>query len=382
MNQPLVLHTITELNYGGAEQLLVNVLRYVLAQPTSQFRHQVVTLYDGQTPLSQELRALGVPVHDLQMKKSEHGRVTAPYQFWRLLRQEKPAIIHNWLYHASLLGRTMGRLAQTPVIITARHTSQFGIPLRTRLYNWTGRLDDRTILICEAMRSTEQGAPERYITIYNGIPSLSLPPRETARAKLLAELGLPDTAVFILTIGRLHPAKGHRDTIPALRQLRTSHPHAHFLWVGDGEEYAHLAAQIAEANLTSHVHLLGKQPDIAPFLASADIFLLPSRWEGVPVAIQEAMAAGLPVVSTAVGGIPELVQDGQTGLLVPPQDPTALAQALITLLNDHGRATQMGQAGRQRIADHFTIEQMVTQTEALYERLLQEKLGMNFRDTV
>jgi glycosyltransferase involved in cell wall biosynthesis len=371
MTLPLVLHTITELNYGGAEQLLVNMLRYASQSATPAFRHQVVTLYDGDTPLAQQIRQIGIPVVDLQMKGN--GRFAAPLRFWQLIRRERPFIIHNWLYHASLMGRTLGRLAQTPVIVTARHSVHLGSRQRERLHQWTGRFDDRTILICDFMRHQESGPATRYVTIYNGIPPLELPPRDAARAALRAELGLPATAVLSLTTGRLHPVKGHADVIPAVAPLVEQWPQLHFVWAGEGEQRPLLEAKLATHNLTSHIHLLGNRADVPHLLAASDLFLMPSQWEGISVAILEAMAAGLPVVATAVGGTPELVIHNETGLLIPPQDPEALAQAVSHLLSHPEQAAQMGQNGRQRAATHFTIQRMVTQIETLYERLLREK---------
>ncbi len=371
MTKPLVLHAITELNYGGAEQLLVNMLRYVGQTMDPAFRHQVVTLYDGATPLAAQIRQTGTPVVDLQMKGA--GRFAAPYRFWQLVRRERPSIIHNWLYHASLLGRTLGRWAGTPVIVTARHSVHLGSPARERLHHWTGRFDDRTILICDFMHGQEVGRASRYVTIYNGIPPLALPPRQTARASLRAELGLPATAVLVLTTGRLHPVKGHADALPALAQVVAQRPETHFVWAGEGEERPRLEHWLREHTLTAHVHLLGARADVPALLAASDLFLLPSRWEGVSVAILEAMAAGLPVVATAVGGTPEVVVEGQTGLLVPPQDPHALAGAILRLLDRPEAAARLGEAGSQRVAAHFTLAHMVAQTEALYADLLRPK---------
>jgi glycosyltransferase involved in cell wall biosynthesis len=368
MRPTLVLHVITELNYGGAEQLLVNMLRQFEPISHNPFQHQVVTLYDGATPLAQQIRQMGIPVVDLQMKGS--GRLTGPFRFWQLLRQERPVIIHNWLYHASLMGRILGRLAGVPIVVTARHSVQFGSIWREYLHRWTGRLDDRTILICDFMRQQEIGPAARYVTIYNGIPPIHFPVRTGARQALQTELKLPPTAVLVLTTGRLHPVKGHAEAIPALAQVVAQRPDVHFVWAGEGEERPLLEQRLARYNLTGRVHLLGNRDDVPALLTASDLFLLPSHSEGLSVAVLEAMAAGLPVVATAVGGTPELVIDGESGLLVPPRDPAALAEAILALLNDPGLAQRLGENGRYRATTQFTIQQMVQQTESLYEQLL------------
>jgi glycosyltransferase involved in cell wall biosynthesis len=117
----------------------------------------------------------------------------------------------------------------------------------------------------------------------------------------------------------------------------------------------------------------GHRTDVPEILQALDIFVLPSNWEGLPNAVLEAMAAGLPVVATRVGGVPEVVVEGQTGILVPPRDPNALADALLTLLRDPNLRRRMGQAGRQRVQEYFSVDQMVSKTETLYEQLLSEK---------
>ena len=366
------MHLITELNYGGAEQLLANTMQHVWSE---QFRHIVVTLYDGDTPPADSIRRAGVPVVDLAMKRN--GRLRGLWQFFRLLRQERPEIIHNWLIHAALLGRVMGRLLGVPVIVSARHSVNFGNSLRRWLNCWTIRLDDRTIAICDHMHQVEMAqtgaATDKIVTIYNGIPKISFPSRESARASLLGALQLPPEARLVGTVGRLHAAKGHADMVMAIPQIVAQQPLAHFIWIGDGPERVALEAQVEQLEVAGHVHFLGDRNDVPELLAALALFVMPSRWEGLSIAIMEAMATGLPVVATAVGGTPELVVDGETGLLVPPQDADSLAQAIRQLLENPALARRMGEAGRQRVQNHFTIAEMVSQTEQLYDMILRQK---------
>ncbi len=367
-----VLHLITELNSGGAEQLLATSMQQ---KWPAHYRHSVVTLYDGDTALAESIRQVGIPVVDLAMKRN--GRIRGLWQFYRLLRQERPHIIHSWLIHAALLGRVMGRLTGVPIIVTARHSVDFGSGLRQRLNRWTSHLDDRTIAICDHMRQVEMAqtgvATEKIVTIFNGIPNVTFPERQSARTALLQSLRLPPDALLVGTVGRLHAAKGHADLAEAVPQIVTAMPQVHFVWIGDGPERTALEAQVKRLEIAGHVHFLGDRTDVPALLVALDLFVMPSRWEGLSVGILEAMAAGLPVVATAVGGSPELVIDGEAGRLVPPQDAAVLAQAIRQILINPVLARQMGAAGRQRVQSHFTIEQMVRQTEQLYDALLQMK---------
>jgi glycosyltransferase involved in cell wall biosynthesis len=147
----------------------------------------------------------------------------------------------------------------------------------------------------------------------------------------------------------------------------------HVVIVGEGPERARLEAQAAHLGLAEQVHFVGHQQDVRPWLAAFDVCVLSSDWEGMSNAILEAMAAGLPVVATAVGGTPEVVVDGVTGFLVPPRDPQALADAILRLLRDPDLRRRMGEAGRAHVTEHFSVEQMVHKRERLYEELLKEK---------
>lgn len=372
-----ILHLITELNFGGAEQLLVNTL---LHSRPDRFRHEVVTLFAGDTPLAEALRQAGVPVSDLRLKSA--GRFGRLWQFYRRLRRDKPAVVHGWLIHAILVARVLGRLAGVPIIISARHSVNLGGRSRVWLNRLTARLNDCTIAICDLMRRVEMEQtgmpPDKIVTIYNGVPPLNFPSREAARAALCQQLGLPENVIIVGTVARLHEAKGHADLVRAIPYIVAERPQTHFVWLGEGDQQDNLIRLVEALGVAAHVHFAGSQTNVPVWLAGMDLFVLPSLWEGLSVALLEAMAASLPVVATAVGGTPEVILDGVTGLLVPPRDPAALAASLLSLLRDPARAAQMGESGRQRVADHFTLDNMIQQTEALYEALLAEKLGLRY----
>jgi glycosyltransferase involved in cell wall biosynthesis len=172
-------------------------------------------------------------------------------------------------------------------------------------------------------------------------------------------------------VANLRPMKGHADVIAALPAIVEQIPDVVFMFVGRDNMNGEIQRLAQESGLSEYIIFTGFNPEVRPFYQLFDIFLLPSTWEGCPVSILEAMAMKKPVVGTAVGGIPELVVDGQTGLLIPPHNPVAIAEALVSLLKNPDGACKMGQAGRIRVEKHFTLPKMVEEIEAVYEELLR-----------
>jgi glycosyltransferase involved in cell wall biosynthesis len=368
-SQPVsVFHLITELDQGGAQMALYRLLAH---GDNGRFTPRVLCLYNGDKVVAQQIRQLGIPVADLGM--SGQWRLDALWRLYRILRKERPSILHCWMFHANVIGRLVGRLAGVPIVITARRNVEIGGPRREQIKRYTRHLDDAVIAVCELARQAEIERtavnPQKVVTIYNGI-NLPAPAPLARLTELRSELGLPLDAPVVICVSRLHRQKGHDDLLAAWKQVTAVHPSAHLLIVGDGERRAELAKMAAGQR---HVHFTGQRNDAPDLLALSSLLVLPSLWEGLPNVVLEAMAAGLPVVATAVGGTPELIIHNETGLLVPPQNPDALAQAIVQLLDQPEQAARMGRNGRQRAAEQFTIERMAAQTEALYNRLLTEK---------
>jgi len=195
---------------------------------------------------------------------------------------------------------------------------------------------------------------------------------ESARA----ELDLPPNAFVISTVGRLHEQKGHEYLLLAARELCAQEKDAIFLIAGYGPLRKHLEARTGELGIASRVRFLGYRKDVKRILAASDVFALPSLWEGMSNAILEAMAAGKPVVATAVDGNVEQVVHGETGLLAPPADSDALAKAFLELARDRRRAREMGDRGRERARRNFPVERMTGAHIELYAKLLKEKAGI------
>jgi sugar transferase (PEP-CTERM/EpsH1 system associated) len=365
-----VLHLITELNIGGAEKVLSRLLSRL---DRERFAPAVACLYGGDGPVADEIRSLGIPVTDLGM--TAKWRLDAFVRLYRLLYRQRPTILHTWMFHANVPGRVLGRLAGVPIVISSERTMGQEGGLRRWLNRITGPLPDRVACVSESVAEfaaqTIGIPPAKLAVIPNGIPLEDFQPGDRSRARV--DPGIPLRAVVAGTVGRLQPVKGTSYLLEAWSRLASDHPDAILLLVGGGSQQAALERMSRRLGISERVRFLGDRADVPDLLRGMDVFVLPSLWEGMPNAALEAMAVGLPVVATAVGGTPEVVVDGVTGLLVPPGDPDALAQSIARLLCDPDLRYKMGQAGRERVVKHFSVGRMVEQTEWLYEQLLVEK---------
>ena len=362
-----VLHLITELDTGGAQVALRRLLKGL---DRDRFSPTVACLYNGDKTVAQEIRALGIPVTDLGM--TAKWRLDALWRLYRLLRRERPTILHTWMFHANIPGRILGRLVGIPIIICGERT--MGQEGRWRYWSnhLTASLASRVACVSSQVADfvvQHVGIPRRKVVVIpNGVDICRfdhLPTRREARAKL----GLPSDQVLVGTVARLNPVKRVDVLLQAMVYLHS----AHAVIVGGGDEQAKLEALARQLGLSGRVSFVGQQRDVAPWLAALDVFVLSSDWEGMPNAVLEAQACGLPVVATRVGGVPEVVVDDVTGLLVPPGDPNTLAEAIATLLHNPDLRRGMGQAGREWVTEHFTVGRMVERTEQLYTQLLEEK---------
>ena len=268
-------------------------------------------------------------------------------------------------------GARAARAAGVPAVVQTQHLPWLlGSPKhRVPLFRAIAPLD-RLIALCHAQRRTYEriGVPTtRFSTVPNGIrPRGTGPGRAAARAAL----GLEPQQPVVLTVGRLAVQKGHRYLIDAVPELASRFPDVAVVIIGKGPLDERLRAQAAELGVADRVRLVGFRPDARMLLDAADVFVLPSRQEGMPLAALEAMEAGVPVVATRVIGTAEVVVDGETGILVPREDPPALAAAIGRLLDDPARAARFGEAGRRRYLDGFTSGRMAADTVAVYEDVL------------
>jgi glycosyltransferase involved in cell wall biosynthesis len=318
-------------------------------------------------------QALGVPVERLIIRRD-----LDPALWWRLvsrLRATQPDIVHTHLFHADLYGITAARRAHVPYVVSSRHNDdRFRRKLPVRLlHRWLWRQTDAGITISEAIRqfsiTVEGAAPDRIHTVHYGLDPVSVQAPPDARAQLRAALDLPADTLLIGSVCRLIEQKGLIYGLQGFAQIADQFPTAHYVIVGDGLLRAGLEAAAQTLNLADRVHFLGWRSDTPAIFAALDLLLAPSLWEGFGLVFLEAMALGVPTLSTCVSAIPEVVIDGETGWLVPPRDSDAIAAALREALSDPALLCARGENSRQRLLTHFTVQTMVERTVAVYRSL-------------
>lgn len=299
----------------------------------------------------------------------------------RLLRQQRPAIVHTHTAKAGTLGRIAARMAGVPIVIHTFHGHTFSgyfSPAATRLFLAIERrlasTSTKIVTVSEGQRlellRLQIGTPEQVVAIPLGLELDCLLRSEIRRGELRQQLGIPPETALIGVVARLVPIKDIATFLEAASDLRRSRPDVQFLIVGDGELRSSLMQQARTLGLERCAHFLGWQRDIAAIYADLDLVTLSSLNEGTPVCLIEAMAAGLPVVATRVGGVPDLIEHGKTGLLVPPKDPKALSMAMKTLLDDPGRRREMGRLGRETVYPKYSDGALLDRIDRLYASLL------------
>lgn len=357
-----VLHLSSTSGPGGAEMIFSH-----LAASIDRSRVRSIACLFRPGWLKDRCDGLGITTHVLGMNGMfDWGWVR---DCLKLVRRENVALIHAHEFTANTYGTLVARLADIPLVATVHGKSYYCDKLRRRLaYRMVGR-HATMVAVSEDLKRflvKEVGVrPERIKVVYNGV---NVPQSHgSTDASFRSELGLRSEDPVIGTVGSLYPVKGHKYLIEAAHLVLKNFPRTTFLIIGRGELEVSLKEQARELGLGAQVRFLGLRHDVPKLLPLMDVFIMPSLSEGLSLALLEAMAAGLPVVVTNVGGNPELVLDGETGYLVPPCDPEALASRLIVLLQDRVHAKRLGQNGRQRVLQHFSLPKMVDNYQQLYE---------------
>ena len=268
-----------------------------------------------------------------------------------------------------------------PIIISSIHSEYIGGFLRNRLLQITDSLDDVVTIVSqkasETMLKSKTASANKLLVIYNGIDlNKFIFQDKKARKEIRKELNLKKDDKVLISIGRLFKAKGYPYLIEAIKILKSKYPDIKLLIIGEGEEKNKLETQTRELNLEKNIFFLGRKENVSNCLNASDIFVLASLWEGFGLAIVEAMACGLPVITTNVGGIPEIIQDKISGLLVDPKDSEILAQKIDYLLNlDADSKERFALKGRKIVEQKFPLEKMMTKYEELYYKLLKQKIN-------
>jgi len=334
-----------------------------------RFRPIVCLFHPGwleQRCLSQGVETHVIPIHG--MFDWKWGR-----QFYEFLKSNRVSLVHAHEFTANTYGTLVARLAGVPVVATIHGKSYFVDQLKRRLaYRATCRLATTVVVSEDLKRFVCMSIgipPHRLRVVYNGVPDMD-PLPGTFYTGLREELAVPPHHLIVGVIGSLYPVKGHAYLLQAIPDIVKVKGNTTFLFIGRGEMEAQLRQQAHDLGVERHVRILGFRDDVPRLLGLIDVFVLPSLSEGLSVAILEAMAAGKPVVASQVGGNAELIVDGETGYLVPPMNPSALSAHILALLGDDSLRQRLGDAGRKRAAETFSLQQMVHSYEQLYDRCI------------
>lgn len=351
---------------GGAERVAATLATCL--DPNRFERILCATRAIRAPELAEAARAAGATVIALGR------RATLDLGAWRpllrFLREHPVDVVHAHMFGSNVWGTLLGRLVRAPVIIAHEHTWSYeGQPLRRVTdRELIARLASAVIAVSNEDRrrmiEVEGIDPARIRVVRNGIPPL-IPSGRDVRA----EIGLSPATPVIGTVSVLRPQKALEVLIEATALLRRTLPDVHVLVAGDGPEAGRLRSRAKELGVEGAIHFLGRRTDVPDLLRALDVAVLSSDYEGLPLSVIEYMAAGLPVVATRVGGVPELVEHGANGLLVERRDPAALARAVAELLADPKRRARMGAAGRERQQREFSLETFISRVESLYEEL-------------
>lgn len=368
-----VLFVIKPVQWSGADKVLLDV-----ATRLNNDKYQVIFAIIGLHPSEEAVIPETFPQIRFDMPNL-HGwrQFIFSLRLGWVIHKYKIKIIHMNSYHPGNYCRLAAFFMRVPVIIDHWHgfnRFSWKRKMLCRLYN---SFTDLSFVVSELVGKYVQEQcgtdPARLKVLYNGVDP-ALYERKSLAAKVRQELGLPPDAPVVGLVARLdHRAKGHLELLRALSLLKERHT-IHALMVGGGRRQEEMRQLAASLGLAEVVHFLGNRRDVPDLLAAMDIFVLPSHSEGVSLAVLEAMAAGLPVIVSEVGGLPEIVRQEETGLLIPPKDPEALARSLARLLEEPGLARRLGQKAREHVQEKYSLERMAQVVNAAYDELVQRKL--------
>ena len=372
MNQdrPTVGHVLHRLDRAGAE-----VLAGDLAMKLQDRYRFVFLCLDGVGPLGEHLASLGFDVVELGRKPGLDLSVARRLR--GAVRQYAINLLHAHQYTPFFYAALSRRLGSSPPILFTEHGRHYPDerkPKRVLANRWLIKSDDRVTavgrFVKQALVDNEGIAEGRIKVIYNGIDPDAFPPADAeSRAQARRRIGLDEETPLIMQVARFHPVKDHETAVRAFAEALKFIPTAMLCLVGDGGQRQTIETLCAEMDIQDQVRFLGVRDDVAQLIPGADVFMLSSLSEGVSVTLLEAMAAGLPIAATDVGGNPEVVEHGMTGLLSPRGDPNALGANLVTLLQDPAQRQAFGRAGRARLLEVFTQDRMHREYTDLYGQL-------------
>jgi len=388
-----VMHIIGNLDIGGAQEVVRTLVEYLASDGCQPV---VCTFHDG--PLRHDIEQLGIQVEVLPQRR--YGIVALPLfvvdmiRIWRLLARliKKYSIdvvqthilasldflvllllyttdlrVVLWTFHSARFQLTAAMLPRYKWLLVPKRYSH------RLLYRLASHLVSGFIAVSgeveKAMLETIGPIQDKITVIDNGV-DVKRYGKPVDRTAIRSQLGLEANTRLIVVVGTLREPKGHRYLIDAMATIVPRFPDLHVLFVGDGDLREKLQARVKSLDLDGRIHFLGSRSDVPQLLAASDFFALPSLWEGLPMALLEAMATGLPIVATEVSGTVQVMVPNETGILVPPGDTQRLVQAIEQLVSDAVRARAMGATARRRVETEFSAQRQADEHLALYHRLL------------
>jgi glycosyltransferase involved in cell wall biosynthesis len=369
MSRVRVVYLAHAFMVGGAEEMVLNLVRGL----PERFEPVVCCIHEA-GPIGEEIRKTGTRIDVLGLEPG----LRRPFDVGRIrsyLGHARPHIVHTFLLTASLYGRLAAILARIPIVIGTEVNIYEN---KRRHHAIAERLlmagTDRVIVSAASVRdfyiAQVHADPAKVDVIYNAV-DFAQADATSSRDEMRAALGVPADARVAGVIARLTEQKGHRFLFDALATTPAL-AHVHVLLVGGGDLRNELVRQARSLGLSERVHFLGPRRDLGNLLRAMDVFVLPSLWEGLPLSLVLAMGAGVPVLATAVAGVPEVVEDGRTGLLVPPGNSAALGAALARVLSDGPLRNRMASEAKAFVLPRFGVDKYVASVSGLYDTLVAE----------
>lgn len=368
-----ILLLSTSMGMGGADSQLLSAARVML----SRGHDVIIVSLTPLGPMGLQARGMGIRTESLDMRRG----VPDPrglMRLARLVRAWRPDVLHSHMVHANLLARALRLVAPVPALVSTIHNIYEGGRLRMAAYRLTNGLVDHMTIVSQAAADRFVGdgiVPQRLLSVVpNGVDTEQIRNVPAgAGASLRRSLGVERRFVW-LAVGRFEIAKDYPNMLGAFARVRDRQPLAILLLVGRGSLQEQTEALVAELGLGGVVRFLGVRDDVPLVMSAADAYVMSSAWEGMPMVLLEAAAAGLPIVATTVGGNQEVVVDGETGFLVPPSDHEALASAMLRLGGlPETRRRAMGQRGHEHVRSHYGLGRLAEQWEGIYREVLMRK---------
>ncbi|MBB6030465.1 glycosyltransferase [Oceanithermus desulfurans] len=361
-----VLHILPNFGTGGAERLVVDLME---AMDKGLFEVAAISLFpESRSMLEEEIRERKLNVFFLNKRLGPDPSITIP--LYRLIRDYKPHVVHTHRYVLrysllpTLFNRVPGRV-HTMHNVAQKEVDAVGKWVHKLAFTFCQvvpvSISEEVATTVKALYGSDLYTP----IVYNGIT--------TARFSTGGPASKRGERLVLIHVGRFAPQKNHDLLIQGFALALARHPYLELWLVGDGHLRPHIQSLVQELSLQKHVRFLGLRKDIPELMKQADVFLLPSDWEGVPLVVLEAMAAGKPVVATSVGGVPELVKDEKTGILISPGDPETLAGAILRLARDSDLRRRMGEAAHKWALERFDVQKTAQAYGELYLKLLRRR---------